>query len=137
MIVARVTCDTPLAPRYIAACHASRPNGLAFDSSGETPLAANVGDPAVPGSFTLSVIDVDAMRLRGATAVPGPTRWAIDDRGLDRFFVSTSSTCHAAARDLANGAGYAHDGPGWPPTLALRLLTQTHRAAVFVDGWAV
>jgi DNA-binding beta-propeller fold protein YncE len=65
-----------------------RPNGLAFDSSRGTLLAANVGDPAVPGSFTLSVVDVDAMRLRGAIAVPGRTRWAIYDRGLDRFFVN-------------------------------------------------
>lgn len=65
-----------------------RPNGLAFDSSRGTLLAANVGDPAVPGSFTLSVVDVDAKRLRGAISVPGRTRWAIYDRGLDRFFVN-------------------------------------------------
>jgi DNA-binding beta-propeller fold protein YncE len=64
------------------------PNGLAFDSGRGTLLAANVGDPAVPGSFTLSVVDVDAMRLRGAIAVPGRTRWAIYDGGLDRFFVN-------------------------------------------------
>jgi hypothetical protein len=65
-----------------------RPNGLAFDSSRRTLLVANVGDPAVPGSFTLSVVDVDAVRLLGAVAVPGRTRWAIYDRGLDRFFVN-------------------------------------------------
>lgn len=65
-----------------------RPNGLAYDWRRGTLLAANVGDPAVPGSFTLSVVDVDAMRLRGAIAVPGRTRWAIYDRGLDRFFVN-------------------------------------------------
>ena len=40
-------------------------------------LAANVGDPVVPDSFTLSVVDVDAMRLRGEIPVPGRTRWAI------------------------------------------------------------
>ena len=64
------------------------PNGLAFDSRRGTLLAANIGDPAVPGSFTLSVVDVDSMQLRGAIAVPGRTRWAIYDRGLDRFFVN-------------------------------------------------
>jgi DNA-binding beta-propeller fold protein YncE len=64
------------------------PNGLAFDSSRGTLVAANVGDPSVSGSFTLSVVDVDGMRLRGAIAVPGRTRWAIYDRGLDRFFVN-------------------------------------------------
>jgi DNA-binding beta-propeller fold protein YncE len=65
-----------------------RPNGLAFDSRRGTLLAANVGDPALPGSFTLSVVDVDAKRLSGEIAVPGRTRWAIYDRGLDRFFVN-------------------------------------------------
>src|SRR5262249_57411085 len=35
-----------------------RPNGLAFDAGRKTLLAANVGDPAVPGSFTLSRVDV-------------------------------------------------------------------------------
>ena len=64
------------------------PNGLAFDSRRGTLLAANVGDPAAPGSFTLSVVDVDAKRLSHAIAVPGRTRWAIYDRGLDRFFVN-------------------------------------------------
>src|SRR5262249_60513712 len=35
-----------------------RPNGLAFDAGRGILLAANVGDPAVPGSFTLSRVDV-------------------------------------------------------------------------------
>jgi DNA-binding beta-propeller fold protein YncE len=68
-----------------------RPNGLAFNPGRGTLLAANVGDPAVPGSFTLSVVDVDKMRLRGAIPVPGRTRWAIYDGGLDRFFVNIAS----------------------------------------------
>jgi len=42
----------------------------------------------VPGSFTLSVVDVGTRSLRGAVAVPGRTRWAIYDGGLDRFFVN-------------------------------------------------
>ena len=65
-----------------------RPNGLAFDAGRGTLLAANVGDPGVPGSFTLSVVDVGTRSMRGAIAVPGRTRWAIYDRGLDRFFVN-------------------------------------------------
>src|SRR5262249_6246552 len=67
-----------------------RPNGLAFDAGRKTLLAANVGDPAVPGSFTLSVVDVVARSMRGAIPVPGRTRWAIYDRRLDRFFVNIS-----------------------------------------------
>lgn len=68
-----------------------RPNGLAFDSGRGTLLAANVGDPAVAGSYTLSVVDVDARRLRNGIAVPGRTRWALYDRGLDRFFVNVAA----------------------------------------------
>jgi DNA-binding beta-propeller fold protein YncE len=68
-----------------------RPNGLAFDARRGTLLAANVGDPAIPDSFTLSVVDADAMRMRGAIAVPGRTRWAIYDRGLDRFFINIAN----------------------------------------------
>ena len=51
-------------------------------------LAANVGDPAAPGSFTLSVVDVAARSLRAAIPVPGRTRWAIYDQNLERFFVN-------------------------------------------------
>ena len=65
-----------------------RPNGLAFDARRGILLAANVGDPAVRGSFTLSVVDVDQRRMRGAIPVPGRTRWAIYDARLDRFFVN-------------------------------------------------
>jgi len=65
-----------------------RPNGLAFDAGRGTLLAANVGDPAVPGSFTLSVVDVGTRSMRRAIPVAGRTRWAIYDRGLDRFFVN-------------------------------------------------
>src|SRR5262245_39228147 len=35
-----------------------RPNGLAYDPGRRLLLAANVGDPARPGSFTVSMIDV-------------------------------------------------------------------------------
>jgi DNA-binding beta-propeller fold protein YncE len=65
-----------------------RPNGLAFDARRGILLVANVGDPAMPGSFTLSVVDLDLRRMRGAIPVPGRTRWAIYDTRLDRFFVN-------------------------------------------------
>ena len=35
-----------------------RPNGLAYDPIRGLLLAANVGDPKVPDSFTLSIVDV-------------------------------------------------------------------------------
>ncbi len=65
-----------------------RPNGLAVDPGRRTLLAANVGDPAIPGSSTLSMIDLDTQSLRAAIPVPGRTRWAIYDQRLDRFFVN-------------------------------------------------
>jgi DNA-binding beta-propeller fold protein YncE len=65
-----------------------RPNGLALDPGRGTLLAANVGDPAVPGSFTLSVVDIGTGSMRGAIPVAGRTRWAIYDPGRDRFFVN-------------------------------------------------
>src|SRR5258708_3055695 len=34
-----------------------RPNGLAYDPGRELLLAANVGDPSLPDSFTLSLVD--------------------------------------------------------------------------------
>lgn len=65
-----------------------RPNGLALDARRGTLLAANVGDPAIPGAFTLSVVDLGAGSMRGSIAVAGRTRWAIYDPGRDRFFVN-------------------------------------------------
>jgi len=65
-----------------------KPNGLAVDPTRKILLAANVGDPATPGSFTLSVVDVAARTMRAAIPVPGRTRWAIYDARRDRFFVN-------------------------------------------------
>jgi DNA-binding beta-propeller fold protein YncE len=65
-----------------------RPNGLAFDARRGILLSANVGDPTVPGSFTLSLVDVAQRRMQKAVAVTGRTRWAIYDVRLDRFFVN-------------------------------------------------
>ena len=74
-----------------------RPNGLAFDARRGTLLAANVGDPAVPGSFTLSVVDIAQRRMRNAIPVPGRTRWAIYDARLDRFFVNIADPAQIVA----------------------------------------
>lgn len=68
-----------------------RPNGLALDPRRGTLLAANVGDPAVAGSFTLSIVDAGARAMRTAIPVPGRTRWAIYDPRLDRFFINIAN----------------------------------------------
>ncbi len=65
-----------------------RPNGLAFDARRGLILAANVGDPAVAGSYTLSMVDLAAGRMRSAIEVAGRTRWALHDPVADVFYVN-------------------------------------------------
>jgi DNA-binding beta-propeller fold protein YncE len=65
-----------------------RPNGLAYDPGRGRLLAANVGDPAVPGSFTLSIVDVKRRELATSIPVPGRTRWTVFDKRADVFYVN-------------------------------------------------
>jgi DNA-binding beta-propeller fold protein YncE len=65
-----------------------RPNGLSFDPRRGHLLAANVGDPSIPGSFTLSVVDVQLQQMVASIPVPGRTRWTIYDRQTDAFYVN-------------------------------------------------
>ena len=65
-----------------------RPNGLAYDHRRQIVLAANVGDPAVPGSHTLSMIDLAKGGQRTEVAVRGRTRWAVYAPEEDLFFVN-------------------------------------------------
>jgi DNA-binding beta-propeller fold protein YncE len=65
-----------------------RPNGLAYDSRRRLLLAANVGDPAIPHSYTLSMVDLDAGRMRTSIEVPGRTRWAVFDADAEVFYVN-------------------------------------------------
>jgi DNA-binding beta-propeller fold protein YncE len=65
-----------------------RPNGLAYDPRRRGLLAANVGDPAVPGSFTVSIVDVEAMKRIAEVPVAGRTRWTVFDPVADVFHVN-------------------------------------------------
>ena len=65
-----------------------RPNGLAYDAGRRLVLAANVGDPAVPHSYTLSMVDLDARALRASIEVPGRTRWTVFDADAQAFYVN-------------------------------------------------
>jgi DNA-binding beta-propeller fold protein YncE len=65
-----------------------RPNGLAYDPGRNLLLAANVGDPAVPNSFTVSMVDVEQKRMIAGFPVPGRTRWAVYDGHADAFYVN-------------------------------------------------
>ncbi len=65
-----------------------RPNGLAYDAKRRLVLAANVGDPAVPHSCTLSMVDLDARAMRASVEVPGRTRWTVFDADAEVFYVN-------------------------------------------------
>lgn len=65
-----------------------RPNGLAYDPGRRRLLAANVGDPAVRDSFTVSVVDVDKETRIAEIPVAGRTRWTVFDPGADAFHVN-------------------------------------------------
>ena len=64
------------------------PNGLAYDPGRARLLAAHVGDPARPGSYTVSIIDVPARKRVVNIAVAGRTRWAVYDPLADAFHVN-------------------------------------------------
>ncbi len=65
-----------------------RPNGLAFSPRHGQVLVAHVGDPAIPGSCTVSLVDVRAKRRIADVPVPGRTRWAVFDPVADAFVVN-------------------------------------------------
>ncbi|WP_421997019.1 YncE family protein [Reyranella sp.] len=65
-----------------------RPNGLAYDARRRLVLAANVGDPAVPRSCTLSMVDIDGQTMRASIVVPGRTRWTVFDAEAEVFYVN-------------------------------------------------
>ena len=65
-----------------------RPNGVAYDPRRARLLAAHVGDPAIPGSCTVSLVDVHARKRIGDLPVAGRTRWTIYDRVADAFHVN-------------------------------------------------
>lgn len=65
-----------------------KPNGLSFDPRRGLLLAANVGDPMLAGSFTVSIVDVAQRAMIASIPVPGRTRWTIFDAASDAFYVN-------------------------------------------------
>jgi DNA-binding beta-propeller fold protein YncE len=51
-------------------------------------LAANVGDPDIPGSYTLSMVALDRRAMIAEVQVPGCTRWSLYDPDAERFYVN-------------------------------------------------
>ena len=78
-----------------------RPNGLAYDPGRRLLLAANVGDPSMLGSFTVSLVDVAAKRMIVEIPVPGRTRWAVFNPETGCFYVNIADPPQIAIVDAA------------------------------------
>ena len=65
-----------------------RPNGVAFDDKRGLLVVANVGDPAIPNSYTASIVDIARKERVNEIRVPGRTRWAIYDPAAETFFIN-------------------------------------------------
>jgi DNA-binding beta-propeller fold protein YncE len=78
------------------------PNGLAFAPGRGILMAANVGDPKVPGSTTVSFVDVAAERMISDLAVPGRTRWCLVDHQTRAFYVNIRDPPQIVVIDAAH-----------------------------------
>ncbi len=94
-----------------------KPNGLAFDPARGILLAANVGDPSIPDSHTVSVVDVQRRERIAEVNVPGRTRWAVYDPARDTFYVNIASPAVIIAIDARNPSSIAkaYDVPAEGP----------------------
>jgi DNA-binding beta-propeller fold protein YncE len=65
----------------------AHPNGLAFDRRRRRLHAFNLGDP-VGENCTVSVIDLDVMRVTAEAMLPGRPRWAVYDPVGDLIYAN-------------------------------------------------
>jgi DNA-binding beta-propeller fold protein YncE len=85
-----------------------RPNGLSFDPKSGLLLVANVGDPDLPSSFSISIVDVERRKLIASIPVAGRTRWTIYDPQTDAFYVNIADPAQIVTVEAANPARIAH-----------------------------
>jgi DNA-binding beta-propeller fold protein YncE len=114
------------------------PNGLAYDHARRLILAANVGDPQIPGSQTISMIDLDAQAMLAEIRVPGRTRWAIYDPDAQVFYVNIADPAQIIIVDARNPRDVARVFPvpsAGPHGLDLDLTT--HRLFCACDSGAL
>lgn len=85
-----------------------QPNGLAYDPEGRQLLVAHVGDPARPGSRTVSIIDVPTRKRTADIPVAGRTRWAVHDPIAEAFHVNIADPPQIAVIGVSRpGAGHS------------------------------
>ena len=78
------------------------PNGLSFDPKRGFLLAANVGNPDIPNSFTLSIVDISQSKMIASIAVPGRTRWTVFDSQADIFYVNIANPAQIVVVNAKN-----------------------------------
>ena len=112
-----------------------RPNGLSFDPKRGLLLAANVGNPDILDSFTLSIVDIFQHKIIASIPVPGRTRWTIFDSQADVFYVNIASPSQIVIVDANNPTAIAKafDIPVEGPH-GLDLDMQGHRLFCACDG---
>ncbi len=79
-----------------------RPNGLSFDPKRNLLLAANVGNPDIPNSYTLSIAETERGKMIHSISVPNRTRWTIFDPRSDCFYVNISDPSEIAVIESTN-----------------------------------
>jgi YD repeat-containing protein len=82
-----------------------RPNGLAYDPGRRRLLTAHVGDPIIPGSCTVSIIDLPARRRIADIPVAGRTRWTVYDPVADAFHVNIADPPQIVVVTASDPAG--------------------------------
>ncbi len=112
-----------------------RPNGLAYDAGRRLLLAANVGDPARPGSFTVSAVDVSTRVMIAAVPVSGRTRWVVFDVASACFYVNIADPSQIVIIEAAKPGFVARtlSVPAAGPH-GLDLDAATHRLFCACDG---
>src|SRR6266481_1449848 len=112
-----------------------RPNGLAYDAGRRLLLAANVGDPASPGFFTVSAVDVPTRAMIADVPVSGRTRWVVFDGESARFYVNIADPPQIAVIDATKPGSVARTltVPATGPH-GLDLDAATHRLFCACDG---
>jgi len=84
------------------------PNGLAYDPGRKLLLAANLGDPAIARSHTVTMVDAGDRTVRAEIALPGSTRWTVFDPDAEVFYVNITDPAVIAVIDAKKPDRLAH-----------------------------
>jgi DNA-binding beta-propeller fold protein YncE len=88
-----------------------KPNGIAFDERRGLLVVANVGDPAISGSYTALIVDLGRKERIAEIKVPGRTRWAIYYPAIETFFINIASPPRIVAIDARDPTKVSKEYP--------------------------